>query len=221
MKKIKFVLCSVLFMFIVFNSSMASETNFSEYNVDQIYNEMNLKEIINYDTFKNALNGFNKIRNRKNDLITIVDFTKPSTKERFYVLDLKKKSLLFKSVVAHGKNSGGDMATSFSNKNGSHKSSLGFYLTEGTYFGGNGYSLRLDGLEKGINDKAKERAIVVHGADYANPSAIKSLGRLGRSFGCPALPRNISKQVIDTIKNGSVLYIHGNDSNYALLSDLT
>ena len=112
------------------------------------------------------------------------------------VLDIRQKRILYTSLVSHGKNSGGNYATSFSNENGSHKSSLGFYLTENTYQGRNGYSLILNGLEKGINDLAKQRAIVIHGASYSDPSVAASSGRLGRSFGCPALPVSVSKPII-------------------------
>ncbi|MBC2856784.1 MAG: murein L,D-transpeptidase catalytic domain family protein [Cetobacterium sp.] len=214
MKRFKFVLFALAFLGI-FSSSFSEDKK-----IDSLYKEMNLENVVNYDVFKSALEGFYKIKDRKKEIVTIIDFTKPSTKERFYVLDLKEKHMLYKSVVSHGKNSGGNMATSFSNQNGSNKSSLGFFLTENTYFGKNGYSLRLDGLEEGINDKAKERAIVVHGANYANPSAISGLGRLGRSLGCPALPTNISKEVINVIKDGSVMYIHGNDNQYLAKSHL-
>ena len=132
---------------------------------------------------------------------------------------MEKKQLLFSSVVSHGRNSGGNYATSFSNQNGSYKSSLGFYLTENTYQGGNGYSLILNGLEKGINDKAKERSIVVHGASYANPTVAAS-GRLGRSLGCPALPTKLAKPIINTIKDGSVMFIYANNSSYLAQSDI-
>lgn len=116
--------------------------------------------------------------------------------------------------MSHGKNSGNNYATSFSNEEGSHKSSLGFYLTASTYQGRNGYSLILDGLEKGINDRARQRAIVMHGAAYANPSVIRGGGRLGRSFGCPAVPEKLSRPIIDAIKGGSVMYIYAAKPDY-------
>ena len=178
-----------------------------------LYQEIGLAGKLDYNVFKTALNGYNKIE-RKKDLLTIIDYSKPSTEKRFFVIDMKQKKILVNSHVSHGKNSGGNIATSFSNKVSSNKSSLGFFLTENTYMGGNGYSLVLNGLEEGINDKAKERYIVIHGADYANPKMAKSLGRLGRSLGCPALPRDISKKTIDMIKNGSVIFAYGNDTNY-------
>jgi hypothetical protein len=179
----------------------------------QLYIDMKLENVISYDIFQKAYDGYKKI-NSKKELLTVVDFTKPSTQERMFVLDIKQRKIIFSTHVSHGRNSGGNYATSFSNKNGSYQSSLGFYLTEGTYNGKNGYSLVLHGLEKGINDKAKERAIVIHGAAYANPSAAKTNGRLGRSLGCPALPQKVSKQVINAMKGGSVLFIYANDKNY-------
>ncbi len=123
-------------------------------------------------------------------------------------------------MVAHGKNSGNNYATSFSNDYGSFKSSLGFFITENTYNGKNGYSLVLNGLEKGINDRAKERAVVVHGADYSNPSVIRSSGRLGRSLGCPAVPQACTRKIINTIKNGTILFIYAEDEGYAAKSSV-
>lgn len=180
----------------------------------QLYLEMNLEGVVNYTAFEQAIAGYTKIEQKNKEILTLVDFSKPSTEERFYVFDMKHKKLLFTSLVSHGKNSGGNYATSFSNENGSLKSSLGFFLTENTYQGRNGYSLILNGLEKGINDRARERAIVIHGAAYSNPSVIASSGRLGRSFGCPALPLSVSKPIINTIKNGSLLFIYADNENY-------
>ena len=180
----------------------------------KLYTDMQLEEQINYTAFEQAYTGSKSIDRTNKDILTLIDFTKPSTEERLYVLDLRHKKLLFSSHVAHGKNSGGNYATSFSNVYGSYKSSLGFYVTENTYQGKNGYSLILNGLEKGINDKAKERAIVIHGADYANPQMAASAGRLGRSFGCPALPQQLNKPIINTIKNGTLLFIYANDKGY-------
>lgn len=185
-----------------------------------LYNEMGLDGVVNYDAFEKAVAGYNKIGQKSKEILTLVDFSKPSTEERFYVFDMRHKKLLFTSLVSHGKNSGGNYATSFSNKTGSLKSSLGFFLTENTYQGRNGYSLVLNGLEKGINDKAKERAIVIHGAAYSNPSVIASSGRLGRSFGCPALPLAVSKPIINTIKGGSLLFIYANNQNYLSYSPI-
>lgn len=189
-------------------------------NSETLYREMNLQGIIDYPAFKRAITGYNRVGGSEKGILTVIDFTKPSTDKRLYVIDLQAKKILFVSHVAHGRNSGENYARAFSNREGSYMSSLGFYRTEGTYQGKNGYSLVLEGLEKGINDKAKERAIVVHGAPYADPSVIRSSGRLGRSLGCPALPPDVSKQIIDTIKEGTLLYIHGNDESYASTSVL-
>lgn len=186
----------------------------------QLYQDMQLENIIHYQAFRQAMLGYNRINRKKKEIITLIDFSKPSTEKRFYVLDLKHKKLLFHTWVSHGKNSGDNYATSFSNENGSHKSSLGFYITENTYRGKNGYSLILDGLEKGINDQAKARAIVIHGAPYSNPSVLASGGRLGRSFGCPALPQALSKEIINTIKEGSLLFIYANSTRYLSQSSI-
>ena len=180
-----------------------------------LYHEMALEGTIDYTVFERAIAGYNRMGSFDKNILTVIDFTKPSTEKRLFVSDLKLKIVLFISYVAHGRNSGEKYATSFSNQEGSFKSSLGFYQTENTYYGKNGYSLVLNGLERGINDKAKERAIVVHGAAYADPSTIRSCGRLGRSLGCPALPLAVSKKIIDTIKGGTLLYIHGDDKTYA------
>ena len=184
-------------------------------NSRMLYHEMALEGTIDYTVFERAIAGYNRMGGHDKDILTVIDFTKPSTEKRLFVIDLKLKKILFISYVAHGRNSGEKYATSFSNREGSFKSSLGFYKTENTYYGKNGYSLVLDGLERGINDKAKERAIVMHGATYADPSTIRSCGRLGRSLGCPALPLAVCKKIIDTIKGGTLLYIHGDDKTYA------
>lgn len=181
---------------------------------EQLFEEMNLAGTVNFIAFRQAVAGYNKINQKKKTIMTLIDFSKPSTEKRLFIFDMKAKKLLYSSVVSHGKNSGEKYATNFSNEYGSYKSSLGFYITENTYQGKNGYSLILNGLEKGINDRAKERAIVVHGASYANPSVATSSGRLGRSFGCPALPPSLAKPIINTIKDGSVLFIYANNKDY-------
>ena len=198
-------------------SGIAAERS-SVPNSRALYHEIALAGTIDYAVFERAIAGYNRMGGHDKDILTVIDFTKPSTEKRLFVIDLKLKKILFISYVAHGRNSGEKYATSFSNREGSFKSSLGFYKTENTYYGKNGYSLVLDGLERGINDKAKERAIVMHGAAYADPSTIRSCGRLGRSLGCPALPLAVSKKIIDTIKGGTLLYIHGDDKTYASLS---
>ena len=190
----------------------AAETSLS-LKYSSIYEELDLNSEISFQAFYQAMIGYEKLNKKKKPLLTIIDFSKPSTKERFYVINIEKKKVLYKSVVAHGKKSGGNYATSFSNKVGSDQSSLGFFLTGQTYKGKNGLSLIINGLEKGINDNVKRRSVVIHGADYANPALLKSAGRLGRSFGCPALPHAINNAVIETIKDGSVIYAFSQSYN--------
>jgi hypothetical protein len=197
------------------DSSAAQKTTIvKKIDSRKLYRQMKLEKKISFPAFDQAITGYNKLNPKNKNIITLIDFSRPSTQKRLFVLDIKNKKILKSTVVSHGRNSGENYATSFSNQNGSFKSSLGFYITETTYQGKNGYSLVLNGLEQGINDHAKERAIVIHGASYANPSMIETAGRLGRSLGCPALPPTVSKEVIDTIKDGSLLYIYANNADY-------
>ena len=153
-------------------------------------------------------------------IITIIDFSLPSDKERLWVLDLVNGKVLFHCLVSHGRNSGGLMAEYFSNKPGSYASSPGFYATGETYIGKNGLSLVLDGLEAGINDKARERYIVMHGAGYVSPEYVREYGRLGRSFGCPAVPEEMSREIIQSIKGGSCLFIYAPITSYTSNSQI-
>ncbi len=146
--------------------------------------------------------------------LSIIDFSIPSSEKRMWIIDMEDGLILHHGYVSHGRNSGDLLAKNFSNINSSYMSSLGFYLTAETYQGKHGYSLRLDGLEKGFNDNARDRAIVIHGADYAKEDYIKQTGRLGRSLGCPALPNEIATDIIDLIKERSLLFIYGKDDNY-------
>src|SRR5690554_1952036 len=182
--------------------------------VEKLYHQIGLEGKLKFEAFEMALLGYENMDIANPDVITIIDFSLPSTDERMYVIDLENKKLLYQTIVSHGRNSGQKYATSFSNRHGSYQSSLGFYVTENTYYGGNGYSLVLNGLEKGINDQAKARAVVIHGADYCSEDIIKSTGRLGRSYGCPALPRDVNKPIINTIKNGTLLYIYADNPEY-------
>ena len=145
----------------------------------------------------------------RDDLLTVIDYSLPSTKPRLWVLDLESGKVLFHELVAHGSGSGETYATRFSNLPDSHQSSLGLYLTAGTYSGGNGYSLKLRGLEAGVNDLAESRYIVMHGAWYVSAEHARAHGRIGRSWGCPALPKESAKPVIDTIRDGSFLFVYG------------
>jgi hypothetical protein len=150
--------------------------------------------------------------------LTVIDFSKPSTAERMWVYDLRSRELLFEEAVAHGRNSGHDLTTSFSNAPESNKSSLGLFRTAETYVGKHGYSLRLDGLEPGVNDRARERAIVIHGADYVNLATARTQGRLGRSLGCPAVRPEISKPLIDAVKDGGLLFAYYPDTDWLATS---
>lgn len=141
--------------------------------------------------------------------LAIIDYTIPSRQQRLWVVDLKQRKLLFQEHVAHGKGSGEDIPNAFSNRNGSHQTSLGLFLTDETYEGGNGYSLRLQGLSRGFNESAMERLIVMHGAPYVNPVAAKKMGRLGRSLGCPAVRTAVAQPMIDTLKYGQFIYAYG------------
>lgn len=197
-----------------------SKIDFASSGCELLYEQMKLEGVIRFDVFQAAYTGYKKLNIQNNPLLTLIDFSLPSTEKRLYVLDLEKKEVLFVSYVSHGRNSGENYATSFSNRNGSYQSSLGFYRTGDTYFGGNGYSLLLDGLEEGINDQARSRAIVIHVADYCSEAAIRSSGRLGRSFGCPALPRELATPIINTIKGGSLLFIYADIPAYLSLSEI-
>jgi hypothetical protein len=142
----------------------------------------------------------------RDGLLTVIDYTLPSTTPRLWVLDLAHGKVLYHELVAHGAGSGDLYATRFSNTDSSLQTSLGLFLTGGTYEGGNGYSLRLKGLDEGVNDRAEERKIVMHGAWYVSPDHARQYGRLGRSWGCPALPLDHAKPVIDAIKGGSFIF---------------
>jgi hypothetical protein len=170
------------------------------------------------EAFEYARRGYNRLvdegKLRNDSIITIADFSQPSNKKRLYVVDVKNYKVLFNTLVAHGRNTGDSWARNFSNTNSSHQSSPGFYVTADTYYGSNGYSLRLIGLEKGINDRAMERAIVMHGADYVSYDRVKTGTMVGRSWGCPAVPRAEAKPIIDRIRKGSMLFIYTPQDSY-------
>ena len=186
----------------------------SEPDAVRIYQECGLNGYLDENVFERALKGLVALPEKRKEILTIIDFTLPSTEKRMYVIDLARKALLYRTYVAHGKNTGVDEATRFSNQPQSLQSSPGFYLTGETYQGQHGYSLRLDGMEPGVNDRARDRAIVIHGADYVSEEFIRSHGRLGRSWGCPAVPEELSEDIIDLIKDGSCLYIHTDQDAY-------
>jgi hypothetical protein len=200
-------------LLLILSTLLITTLSFSNLVDKGLYEKLNTpgldKKVLN-----RALDGLEKIQAKNKDIITVIDYTKPSTEKRMFVIDLKNEKVIFDTYVAHGKNTGEKYAKSFSNVLNSKKSSVGFFKTSNSYMGINGYSMRLDGLEKGINDKARIRNIVIHGADYANPEYIQKNGRLGRSWGCPAVPRQINRKLIDTLKDGSVVYINGDLNNY-------
>jgi hypothetical protein len=166
-----------------------------------------------------ALNGYAQLQDKlKKPLLTVIDYSLPSTQKRLWIIDLAQQKILLHTVVAHGRNSGALLAEKFSNRPESYQSSLGFFQTGEAYQGKHGYSLRLDGLEAGINDQARARAIVIHGADYAKETVAATAGRLGRSLGCPAVPPDLSTPLIKLIKEGSLLFIYGKDPNYRRMS---
>ena len=155
-----------------------------------------------------------QVRLKAFDRLAVIDYSLPSTEPRLWVFDLQRARLLFEELVAHGRNTGGHFAERFSNVEGSKMSSLGLFQTADTYFGSNGYSLRLRGLERGFNDKAMERAIVMHGAPYVSEAVAERLGRLGRSWGCPAVRKEMAQTIIDTLKGGALLFSYYPDREW-------
>jgi L,D-transpeptidase-like protein len=151
---------------------------------------------------------------KRRDLLTVIDYSLPSTQPRLFVFDLASRKVLFRELVAHGKNSGGNEASYFSNDPGSLATSLGLFVTADPYVGSNGYSLRLRGLEEGINDMAWDRAIVMHGAAYVSRTAIRALGRLGRSWGCPAVRKEVARKIIDTVRGGTAVFAYYPESSW-------
>jgi L,D-transpeptidase catalytic domain len=182
--------------------------------ITDLYEKCELEGKLDFDIFSMAITGYSNITTQNNKILSIADLTKPSNKKRLFIIDLEKEKILYRTFVAHGKNSGMVVPTQFSNKIGSLKSSLGFYLTGNTYIGKHGYSLLLNGIEKGINDNARVRGIVIHGANYVSKKYIERNNRIGRSWGCPAVSEELSRQIIDTIKGGSCLFIYSDDVNY-------
>ncbi len=222
MKIFNKVFFSVLLFVALFRQGFAREyeepfVSTKDSLTQQFYNNLHSQEL-SYSAFAYAFNGYqiliseNKIG--KKDILTIIDFSKSSKKERFFIIDISEQKVIYSRLVAHGKNSGWDVPSSFSNHVNSYKSSLGFFITGETYAGKHGLSLRLDGVEKGINDNARKRHIVIHAADYVNDGTIKKLGRLGRSYGCPSIPSENYPQIIDLIKGKSLIFIYSDQKDY-------
>jgi len=179
---------------------------------------------LNEEVFFKALTGFENLKkagllNQDSHLLTICDFSMSSNTKRLWVIDTEERKVLFNSLVAHGKNTGEEFATNFSNTESSLQSSMGFYITDATYRGDNGYSLRLLGMDKGFNDAAYKRAIVMHGADYVSEEFAAMHKRIGRSWGCPAIPRDLTQPIINTIKGRNLLFIYYPDQNYLSKSE--
>ncbi len=192
-----------------FNASPAVTTS----GIAYVYDSLLLEEKgLSQDAFNYAIQGFELLEEdgvlQNDSILTIIDFDQPSYQKRLYVIDVRNYKVLFHTLVAHGKNTGKEEATSFSNTRESNKSSLGFYITDATYQGSKGYSLKLRGLEKNVNNNAYARAIVMHGAKYVSQSYIDAQGYIGRSLGCPAVPVEFNRAIIQTIKNGSCLFIY-------------
>ncbi|MBW4359685.1 murein L,D-transpeptidase catalytic domain family protein [Flavobacterium taihuense] len=193
--------------------------------VEMVYSALqsNRFQLPKQECFVEALKGFYSLKEKgliKRDILTLVDFSLSSNEKRLWVIDLSTNEVLFQSLVAHGRNTGEEFATNFSNVAESFKSSLGFYVTGEVYNGKHGISLKLDGLERGLNDHARERAVVIHGADYVSESFIKYHKRLGRSQGCPAVPVEFASEIITMIKGQSCLYIYHPSMSNSRLSKL-
>jgi hypothetical protein len=172
---------------------------------------------LNKRVLKFALAAYHKATLRgavKKPVLTVIDYSLPSSKQRMWVFDVNHDRLLYNTYVAHGQNSGMNVPNHFSNQSSSKQSSLGTFVTRDTYMGSNGYSLNLQGLEKGFNDNAYNRRVVIHGAWYVEPDFIRKAGRAGRSWGCPSIAKTLAKPVINTIKGGSVVFAYYPDRNY-------
>jgi hypothetical protein len=184
-----------------------------------LYQNLKLDSLgLSKEAFNYAIHGMERLEQKGKlanaDLITIVDFSQPSSRKRLFVIDLKNGKILFNTLVSHGRNSGTALATEFSNAPESFKSSLGFYVTGETYKGEHGYSLRLQGEEQGINDNALSRGIVMHSAAYVNAKLASLQGYIGRSLGCPAIPEKVHKMIIEQIRNGTCLFLYSPDKYY-------
>lgn len=213
------VMCASSFFVQVVKGEENSRFNVSRTGInrkaDQVYNQINFgkDEPLSREVFRKAYTGYLNLReagklNQEHSMLSICDFSLSANVKRLWVIDLEQAKVVFHTLVAHGQGTGEEFAVNFSNRENSHQSSLGFYVTRETYNGDNGYSLKLDGMDNGYNDAAYSRAIVMHGADYVCDSYIRDNKRLGRSWGCPAVPVAQSRAIINTIKEGTCLYIY-------------
>tara|TARA_R110000868_G_scaffold131114_2_gene341059 strand:- start:1200 stop:1922 length:723 start_codon:yes stop_codon:yes gene_type:complete len=197
----------------------------SETSEELVYHNLNSNHfsLPKLESFAEALKGFYLLKEKglvSKNILTLIDFSLSSNSKRLWVIDLTTNTILYNSLVAHGRNTGDEFATSFSNSAESYKSSLGFYATGEIYNGKHGKSLKLDGLEKGINSNARDRAVVIHGAEYVSNSFIQNNKRLGRSLGCPAIPLELTNEIIQTIKDKSCLFVYYPSKAYKIASKL-
>ncbi len=198
---------------------VGSKVSSVEIEAESLYSQLrgNQFSLPTCESFTEAITGFYQFKERgliQKDLLTIIDFSLSSNVKRLWIIDMATKNVLMNTYVSHGRNTGEEFANSFSNENSSFKSSLGFYTTAEVYQGKHGLSLKLDGQEKGVNDKARARGIVMHAADYVSPEFIKNNKRLGRSQGCPAVPVELTPQIVDMIKDKSCLFIYHPSRTY-------
>lgn len=196
------------------------ETAFFDQRLHDLYRDLNVEQQgLRFEVFEKAMTGYLNLRSEnklgEKQLLTVVDFEKPSTEKRLWVLDLENKEVKFHTLVAHGRNSGENLTSTFSNENESNMSSLGFYVTQDEYIGKHGRSLKLDGVDEGYNSNALARSVVMHGADYVSEEFVRQYGRLGRSLGCPALPMDQYAQIIDEVGGKTCLFLNGSDTNYS------
>ncbi|MGE5107586.1 MAG: murein L,D-transpeptidase catalytic domain family protein [Sphingobacteriales bacterium] len=194
-------------------------TNIPAFAKFNVFDSLKLNMLgLSKNVFELAVKGLEKLKESgivlSDNIISIADFSQPSSSKRLYIIDLNNYSLLFQTYVAHGQRSGKEYAEKFSNRPKSFQSSPGFYVTMSPYTGNNGYSLKLNGVETGINNNALRRDIVIHGADYVNETLVHEQGYIGRSWGCPAVPRGLNHSIIETIKNGTCLFIYPGQSSY-------
>lgn len=219
-KQVKILLCVLLISIQLYSNVHPLPTGKNSADINLLSEKWN----INADALQMAMKGYEKLKEQgrliNNQYLTVVDFSLSSNNNRFYVIDMLTQQVIINTLVAHGKNSGELIANSFSNKNASLKSSLGFYITGNIYKGKHGNSLQLEGVEKGINDHAQNRSIVIHGANYVSENIVNEGGIIGRSFGCPAVPTNKIKEIIATIKQGTCLFIYAPNEAYLKSSEL-
>ncbi len=235
-EKIKIIMLNTIssLFFALYLLIIPIQTSNNTYQPEKIENKKNRTEIfdeytlnlydsisnsnIDLELFKKALKGYNKLLQdgsiSKNNLLSIIDFRKSANEKRLFIFDLKNKKTVYEEFVAHGVNTGVVFATKFSNKKHSNQSSLGFYITGRTYKGSNGFSLKIHGQEQKFNSNAYQRGVVIHGASYVSEKFIKQNGRLGRSFGCPAIDKNINKEIINYIKQSSCFFIYHPNKEY-------